>query len=41
MTRETDLMELFCGSIVKNQQIGIYDGAYEFVELATDKKWER
>ena len=41
MTRETDLMELFCDSIVKNKQIGIYDGAYKCVELATGRKWER
>ncbi len=41
MARETDLMELFCDSIVKNKQIGIYDGAYKCVELATGKSWER
>ena len=41
MARETDLMELFCDSIVKNKQIGIYDGAYKCVELATGKRWER
>jgi hypothetical protein len=41
MTQETDLMDLFCDSIVKNKQIGIYDGAYKCVELATGKKWER
>ena len=41
MARETDLMELFCESIVKNKQIGIYDGAYKCVELATGRKWER
>ncbi len=36
-----DLLELFCGCIVKNKSIGIYDGAYKCVELATGKKFER
>ena len=29
-------MELLCDSIVKNSQIGIYDGAYKCVELARE-----
>ena len=41
ITQETDLMELFCDSIVKNKSIGIYDGAYKCVELATGKEWVR
>ncbi len=41
MTQETDLLELLCDSIEKNKQIGIYDGAYKCVELATGRKWER
>ena len=41
LTHEKDLMELFCDSIVKNKSIGIYDGAYKCVELATGKKFER
>jgi hypothetical protein len=41
LATETDLLELFCDSIVKNKSIGIYDGAYKCVELATGKRWER
>jgi hypothetical protein len=41
LTEEEDLLELFCDSIVKNKSIGIYDGAYKCVELATGRKWER
>jgi hypothetical protein len=41
LTREHDLMELFCDSIVKNKSIGIYDGAYKCVELATGRRWQR
>ena len=41
LTEEQDLMELFCDSIVKNKSIGVYDGAYKCVELATGRKWER
>jgi hypothetical protein len=41
LTNEKDLMELFCDSIVKNKSIGIYDGAYKCVELATGKKFKR
>jgi len=41
LTDENDLLELFCSCIVKNKTIGIYDGAYKCVELATGKKFER
>lgn len=41
LTREHDLLELFCDSIVRNKQIGIYDGAYKSVALATGTTWER
>lgn len=41
LTDETDLLTLFCDCIVKNKSIGIYDGAYKSVELATGKKWSR
>jgi hypothetical protein len=34
-------MELFCDSIVKNKRIGVYDGAYRCVSLATGRHWER
>lgn len=32
---------MFCNCIVKNKRIGIYDGAYKSVELATKKKFIR
>jgi hypothetical protein len=41
LTDETDLLEMFCDCIVKNKRIGIYDGAYKCVELATGKRFER
>ena len=41
LTQEKDLLELFCGCIVKNKSIGVYDGAYKCVELATGKKFDR
>ena len=41
LTEANDLLELFCDCIVKNKSIGIYDGAYKCVELATGKKWVR
>jgi hypothetical protein len=36
-----DLMEMYCEAIVKNKSIGIYDGAYKCVALATGTTWER
>ena len=41
LTDENDLLEMFCDCIVKNKSIGIYDGGYKCVELATGKKFER
>ncbi|MCX6055927.1 MAG: hypothetical protein NTZ74_13635 [Chloroflexi bacterium] len=41
LVNHNDLLEMFCDCIVKNKSIGIYDGAYKCVELATGKKWER
>ncbi|MDY7027494.1 MAG: hypothetical protein SVR04_04270 [Spirochaetota bacterium] len=41
LTHGQDLLELYCSQIVKNKQIGIYDGAYKSVELATGKKFKR
>jgi hypothetical protein len=41
LTQEKDLLELFCSCIVKNKHIGLYDGAYKCVELATGKKFQR
>jgi hypothetical protein len=41
LTHENDLLEMYCDCIVKNKSIGIYDGAYKCVELATGKKFDR
>jgi len=41
LTHENDLLELFCDCIVKNKSIGIYDGAYKCVELATGREFKR
>lgn len=38
---EEDLLTLYCDQIIKNKSIGIYDGAYKSVELATGKKFIR
>ena len=41
LTEDDDILTLFCDCIVKNKSIGIYDGAYRCVELATGKKFVR
>ncbi len=41
LTHDTDLLQLYCDSIVKNKRIGIYDGGYQCVALATGKPFER
>jgi len=41
LTEENDLLQLFCACIQKNKSIGIYDGGYKCVELATGKKFDR
>jgi hypothetical protein len=41
LVNNDDVLEIFCNSIVKNKRIGIYDGAYNCVALATGTKWER
>ena len=41
LAQERDLLELFSDSIVKNKSIGIYDGAYKCVALATGQEWVR
>lgn len=40
LTDEEDLLSMYCDCIVKNKSIGIYDGAYKCVELATGQKFE-
>ena len=41
LTEDTDLLAMYCECMVKNKHIGIYDGAYKCVELATGKKFVR
>jgi len=41
ITREDDLLQMYCDQIVKNKQIGIYDGAYNSVALATGGEFKR
>jgi hypothetical protein len=41
LTNADDLLQMYCDCIVKNKSIGIYDGAYKCVELATGKKFDR
>jgi hypothetical protein len=41
LTHDTDLLSMYCNCIVKNKSIGIYDGAYRCVELATGRRFER
>lgn len=41
LTHHNDLLEMFCDCIVKNKSIGVYDGGYKSVELATGKKFVR
>lgn len=41
LTDYNDLLEMYCDCIVKNKSIGVYDGAYKCVELATGRKFER
>lgn len=39
--RVIDLLTMYCEHIVKSKSIGICDGAYKSVELATGKKFVR
>lgn len=41
LTEQQDLLELYCDCIIKNKHIGIYDGAYQSVSLATGKPFIR
>ena len=41
LVRVNDLLELYCDMIVRNKAIGLYDGAYKSVELATGKEFKR
>jgi hypothetical protein len=41
LTDEDDLLTMYCECIVRNKAIGIYDGAYKSVALATGTTWER
>ena len=41
VTSDDDLLTMYCESIVRNKHIGIYDGAYKSVALATGAEWSR
>jgi hypothetical protein len=41
LAHEQDLLQMYCGCIVRNKGIGVYDGAYKCVELATGKTFAR
>jgi len=41
LTEADDLLTMYCDGIVKNKGIGIYDGAYKSVELATGRRFKR
>ena len=41
ITKDEDLLTMYCDGIVKNKSIGIYDGAYKSVALATGTEWSR
>lgn len=40
MIDSDDLLKMYCDNIVKNKSIGLYDGAYKVIELATGKKFK-
>jgi hypothetical protein len=41
LSRDRDLLPLYCNNIINNKAIGVYDGAYKCVELATGKHFSR
>jgi len=41
LASQDDLLAMYCDQIVKNKSIGVYDGAYKCVELATGRKFSR
>lgn len=41
LVKERDLLEMYCEMIVKNKRIGLYDGAYNSVALATGTTFSR
>ena len=38
MINENDLIPFYCDNIVKNKKSGIYNGAYNVVKLAMERK---
>ncbi|MFP4362353.1 MAG: DUF6938 domain-containing protein [Spirochaetia bacterium] len=40
ITEDKDLLSMYCDMIVKNKSIGIYDGAYKCVALATGQEFD-
>jgi len=41
ITHDDDLLGMYCDCIVKNKSIGIYDGAYKSIALATGTEFDR
>ena len=39
VTNEEGLLSMYCDGIVNTRSIGIYDGAYKAVALATGAEW--
>jgi len=40
LTKENDLLKLYCRQIMASSELGIYNGAYRAVELATKKMYQ-
>ncbi|HPB65336.1 MAG TPA: hypothetical protein PLW80_02175, partial [Spirochaetales bacterium] len=38
LVEEDDLLEMYCGNILKNYRAGVYDGAYGAVHLALERR---
>jgi hypothetical protein len=38
LIEEDDLLELYCGNIIKNARAGVYDGAYHAVQYALERR---
>jgi hypothetical protein len=37
LIEEDDLIELYCGNIIRNARAGVYDGAYHAVQYALER----
>ncbi|HPE89447.1 MAG TPA: hypothetical protein P5298_03125 [Spirochaetia bacterium] len=41
LVEEDDLLEMYCGNILKNHRAGVYDGAYGAVHLALERRSDK